>query len=157
MSQSVHAIVMRRFNVSAKWVFAAWFDPVWPGRWMFGPDAGDERIVRLSLDPRVGGKFSFTVSRGGSETEHIGEYLALDRPQLLAFTWATGDCPPGKGRAIVEITPCDAGCDVKLTHVLGAGWSAYVDRAAETWTRMLDVLEQVIAEESGLSALGVSP
>ena len=157
MSPPVHAIVLRRFNASAEWVFAAWFDPVWLGRWMFGPDVHDERIVRLSLDPRVGGKFSFTVSRGGIETGHVGEYLALDRPRLLAFTWAAGDYPPGKRRVIVEITPSDAGCQVKLTHVLGAGWSAYVDRAAETWTRMLDVLEQVIAEESGLSALGVSP
>ena len=50
MSDPVHAIVLRRFNVAAERVFDAWFDPVWLGRWMFGPNIRDERIVQLELE-----------------------------------------------------------------------------------------------------------
>ena len=153
MSQPVHAIVMRRFDVSAEWVFAAWFDPVWLGRWMFGPD---EHVVRLALDARAGGKFSFVINRGGTEIDHVGEYLELDRPQLLVFTWATRDSLPELGRVIVEITPRDPGCDVKLTQVLGSGWSADADRAAAVWSRMLDSLERAMAAEGRLHAVEIS-
>lgn len=145
MTESVHAVVLRRFDVSAERVFAAWFDPVWLGRWMFGPNVRDERIVHLDLEPRVGGRFSFAVNRDGTAIEHVGEYLEVDRPRLLVFTWATHDRLPGTSRVIVEITPRDRGCDVKLTQVIGANWSAFVDQAAAAWSRMLDALERALA------------
>lgn len=153
MNPPVHAIVMRRFDASAERVFAAWFDPVWLGRWMFGPGVRDERIVRLTLDARVGGKFSFVVNRQGTEIDHVGEYLEIDRPHLLVFTWATRDSLPETSRVIVEITPRDSGgCEVKLTHMMGANWSAYVDKAAHAWTKMLDALERAIAQDGGVKS-----
>jgi uncharacterized protein YndB with AHSA1/START domain len=145
MSQPVHAIVMHRFSAPAERIFDAWFDPVWLGRWMFGPAIRDERIVRLTLDARVGGKFSFVVNRQGQDIDHVGEYLEIDRPHLLAFTWGTRDSLPETSRVIVEIMPRESGCEVKLTHVMGAGWSAYVDRAADSWSKMLDALERALA------------
>lgn len=147
MSQPVHAIVLHRFGVSAERVFDACLDPAWVGRWMFGPEVREEQIVRLALEPRVGGKFSFVVRRNGTEIDHVGEYLAIDRPRLLAFTWATRDQLPDTSRVIIEITPRDDGCDVKLTHVMGAQWSAFVDRAASAWSKMLDVLERIIVQD----------
>lgn len=150
MSQPVHAIVMHRFKAPAERVFEAWFDPVWLGRWMFGPGVRDERIVGLTRDARVGGKFSFVVNRLGTEVAHVGEYLEIDRPQLLVFTWATRDRLPETSRVIVEITPRDSGCDVKLTQLMGAQWSAYVDKAADVWTTMLDALERAIARDDGV-------
>lgn len=145
MSQHVHAVVMRRFDVSAERVFDAWFDPAWLGRWMFGPSVRNERIVHLDLEPRVGGKFSFVVERNGAEIDHVGEYLEIDRPRLLVFTWATRDSLPEMSRVIVEIAARDRGCDVKLTHVMGANWSAFIDKAAASWTKMLDALERALA------------
>jgi uncharacterized protein YndB with AHSA1/START domain len=152
MSQPVHAIVLRRFDASAERVFAAWSDPVWLGRWMFGPGVRDERIVRLTLEARVGGKFSFVVNRQGTEVEHVGEYLEIDPPRLLVFTWGTRDSLPETSRVIVEITPRDSGCEVKLTHLMGAKWSADVDKAADAWTKMLDALERAIAQNCGVNA-----
>jgi uncharacterized protein YndB with AHSA1/START domain len=145
MSLPVHAVVLHRFSVSAERVFDAWFDPEWLGRWMFGPNVRDERIVRLTLDARVGGKYSFVVERNGAAIDHVGEYLEIERPRLLVFTWATRDTLPDISRVIVEITPREQGCDVKLTHLMGARWSAFVDQAAESWTKILDALERAIA------------
>ncbi len=148
MSQPAHAIVMHRFDVAAERVFDACLDPAWVGRWMFGPDVRDEHLVRVTLEARVGGRFSFVVRRSGLEVEHLGEYLAIDRPRLLVFTWATRDHPADASRVIIEITPHGQACDVKLTHVMGAHWSAHVDEAASTWSRMLDALEQAMAAET---------
>jgi uncharacterized protein YndB with AHSA1/START domain len=148
MTQPVHAVVLHRFSVAPERIFDACLDPAWVGRWMFGPNVRDERIVRLTLDARVGGKYSFVVDRAGTEVDHVGEYLEIDRPRLLAFTWATRDNLEQPSRVIIEIAPRDAGCEVKLTHVMGANWSAYVDRAAGAWSKMLDALERAIAQES---------
>jgi uncharacterized protein YndB with AHSA1/START domain len=147
VSQPVHAIVLRRFPVSPERIFDACLDPQWVGRWMFGPNVRDEQIVRLTLDARVGGKFSFVVERVGAQVDHVGEYLEIDRPRLLVFTWATRDASADRSRVIIEIAPHEAGCEVKLTHVMGEQWSAFVDRAASTWSRMLDALERAIAED----------
>jgi len=147
MSKPVHAVVMRHFDVAAERVFDACLDPAWTGRWMFGPNVGDDRLVQLSLDARVGGRFSFVVNRAGAEIDHVGEYLHIDRPRLLVFTWALRESLPEKSRVVIEVTPRAQGCEVKLTQVMGAHWSADVDRTASAWSRMLDALERAIARE----------
>lgn len=151
MSQPLHVVVLHRFAVSPERVFDACLDPAWVGRWMFGPNVRDEQVVRLNLEARVGGRFSFVVNRQGTEVDHVGEYLEIDRPRCLVFTWATRDTLPDMSRVIIEITPRDHGCDVKLTHVMGAQWSAFVDRAANAWSKMLDALERAIAQEGPAS------
>ena len=80
MNQPVKAVVSHRFAVPAERVFEAWLDPVSISRWMFGPGVRDEKIVRLTVEPRVGGKFSFVVNRQNVEIDHVGAYLELDRP-----------------------------------------------------------------------------
>jgi uncharacterized protein YndB with AHSA1/START domain len=141
MSLPVRAVVIKQFNASAGRVFDAWLDPAWIGRWMFGPNVREEQIVRLGCEPRVGGKFSFVVNRGGKEIDHIGEYLEIDRPHCLVFTWATRDSLPDTSRVIVEIVSLDEStCELTLTHVMGPNWAAFVDKAAGSWRTMLDAL-----------------
>lgn len=150
MTKPVHAVVLHHFSQPAERVFAAWLDVAWLGRWMFGPGVRDERIVRLSLDARVGGTFSFVVDRQGAEVDHVGEYQEIDRPRRLVFTWATRDSLPATSRVIVELAPRDSGCDLKLTHEMAPEWAAFVDRAAGSWTHMLAALARVLeAEPSG--------
>ncbi len=157
MSQPVHAIVLHRFAASAEQVFAAWFDPVWLGRWMFGSVVHDERIVQLTLDARVGGRFSFVVEREGEEINYVGDYLELDRPRLLVFTWGRREDLPDTSRVIVELAPRDEGCELKLTHLMGAQWSAHADEVAGIWTKLLDALEQAIRQEGGATAAETFP
>jgi uncharacterized protein YndB with AHSA1/START domain len=145
MNQPVKAVVSHRFAVPAERVFEAWLDPVWIGRWMFGPTVRDEKIVRLAVEPRVGGKFSFVVNRQNVEIDHVGEYLELDRPRLIVFTWATRDSLPNTSRVIVEILSCDGGCELTLTHVMAADWAAFVDKAAGSWRKMLEALAGALA------------
>lgn len=145
MSEPVRAVVTHRFAATAERVFDAWLDPAWLGRWMFGPNVRDERIVRLGLEPRVGGKFSYIVNRGGTDVDHVGEFLEIARPHRLVFTWGMRENLPQTSRVIVEIMPRDDGCELKLTHEMDAAWAAFVDRAAGSWRKMLDALAAAVA------------
>lgn len=151
MSQPVKAVVSRRFTTSAESIFAAWLDPEWIGRWMVGPEVRDERIVRLSVEPRVGGKFSFVVNRKGMEIDQVGEYLEVDRPHLLVFTWGIRDSRPATSRVVVEISPLDNGCELTLTHVMDSNWTAFADKAAGVWHTRLGVLDRALTETKTLT------
>jgi len=144
MKTPVQAVVVRHFTHSAERVFDAWLHTDFLGRWMFGPNVRNERIVRLTLDARVGGSFSFVVDRDGDEVDHFGAYVEIDRPRRLVFTWATRDSLPETSRVTVEIAPRDDGCDLKLTHEMGDDWIEYVQPAAGAWNKMLDSLDRAL-------------
>lgn len=123
----------------AERVFEAWLDPAVIGRWMFGPRIRHEEIVRLAVDARVGGGFSFLVQREGREIDHVGTYLEMIRPIRLAFTW--GIAPPVEtSRVIVALTPLAAGCELTLTHELHPAWAHFADQTAAGWSNMLGAL-----------------
>lgn len=144
MSPPAQAVVLRHFSVSAGSVFDAWLDPAMLGRWMFGPGVRDERIVRLHTDARIGGTFSFVVERQGTELDHVGTYLEIDRPRRLVFTWGMRENLPETSRVTVEITPETDGCRLKLTHDMAPAWAAFADQAAGSWNRMLAALEAAL-------------
>jgi uncharacterized protein YndB with AHSA1/START domain len=124
MSTPATASISKRFAVSAERVYDAWLHPSWLARWMFGPAVRDEKIVRLVNDPRVGGQFSFAVDRAGTVVDHVGEYLALERPRRLVFSWAA--------------------CQLTLHHEMAPDWANFTDRAAASWQKMADALERAL-------------
>lgn len=112
-------------------------------RWLFGPEVRDEEIVRLSIDPRVGGAFSFVVDRQGQVIEHLGKYLEIDRPRRLVFTWAVAGEKTGS-RVVVEIAPLSQGCELTLTHEMHPDWASFVSKVEESWAKMLKALEKAV-------------
>jgi uncharacterized protein YndB with AHSA1/START domain len=124
-------------------VFDAWLDPQLIGAWMFGHATPDEEVVRIAVDPRVGGSFSFVVRRNGQEIDHVGEYLEIERPRRLVFTWAVRENLPETSRVTIEITPATGGADLTLTHELDPKWAGYAERTEEGWTKILTALARV--------------
>ena len=140
----IHVCVAHRFNASPERVFDAWLDPKILGQWMFGPNVREEEIVRLRVDARVGGSFSFVVRRQGAEIDHIGEYLEINRPHRLVFTWGIRQPEPDSSRVIIEIKSAESGCELSLTHELHPDWADYADRTEAAWAKMLGVLATVL-------------
>jgi uncharacterized protein YndB with AHSA1/START domain len=136
--------VTRRFSASPERVFDAWLKPEMLGQWMFGPNVREEEIVRLTVDARVGGSFSFIVRRQGEEIDHIGEYLEINRPHRLVFTWAIRQPEPDNSRVIIEIVPVENGSELTLTHELHPDWADYAGRTEAAWAKMLGVLDTVL-------------
>lgn len=141
----VNVRVTRRFSASPEQVFDAWLDPVMIGKWMFGPALREEEVVRITLDPRVGGSFSFVVLRQGQEIDHVGEYLEIDRPRRLVFTWGISQDSPESSRVIIYIVPLENGCELTLTHELHPNWADYKSQTENAWTKMFDALAATLS------------
>jgi uncharacterized protein YndB with AHSA1/START domain len=142
--QRAVACASRRFQSDAEAVFDAWLDPQMIGSRMFDPGLRNEEAVRIAVDPQVAGRFSFVVRRQGEEVDHIGEYLEIERPRRLAFTWGVAGPAPNMSRVAIDIAPLEIGCELTLNHELHPLWADYVERAATAWTGMLDVLAAMV-------------
>jgi uncharacterized protein YndB with AHSA1/START domain len=147
-SEPVMVRVTRRYSASPERVFDAWLDPEMLGRWMFGPALRDEEVVRIGVDARVGGSFSFLVRRGGVEIDHVGTYREIDRPRRLVFTWGIAGESADESVVTIDVVPRDAGCELTLTHAMDPKWKDYADRTQAGWTRMLDVLAPTLESSS---------
>ncbi len=137
--------VERTINAPAERVFDAWLDPVWIGRFMFGPHLRDEHIVSLSNEPRVGGVFNYRVTRQGVEINHTGTYREIDRPRRLVFTWGV-DAEQGDLSVVtIELTPHGESCVLVLTHRLHPDWAEYAERTQQGWSKIVGDLVASLA------------
>lgn len=136
----VQARVTQHFAVPAERVFDAWLNPALIGQWMFGPALREEEVVQITVDGRVGGRFSFVVRRQGQAIDHVGEYLELARPRRLVFTWGIRGQAQDESRVIIEIVPQDDGCELTLLHEMAPQWADFVERSQAGWAKMVGVL-----------------
>lgn len=133
--------VSRRYAATAERVFDAWLDPKTAGKWLFATPTG--RILKVEIDARVGGKFSI-VRRDSEDIEHVGEYIEIDRPRRLVFTFAVPKFSSVHTRVTIEIAPRESGCELTLIHedIL----PDYVERTREGWGMILGNLERSLSE-----------
>ncbi len=115
VAQGEVLVVRRVIPVPRARVFAAWLDPVGMTRWMC---PGSVTRTTVALDPRVGGSFVIVMTHQDQPHEHRGEYLAIEPPSLLSFTWLS-DSTLGRPTVVtVEFHERDGGAatEVVLTH-----------------------------------------
>jgi uncharacterized protein YndB with AHSA1/START domain len=133
---AVQVRVNRVFNASAEQVFDAWFDAESAGRWLFATPTG--QMVRVEIDPRVGGSFVIVERRNGDEIEHV----EISRPRQLAFNFSVPQFSKDTTRVTIDIAPQAAGCELTLTH--DGVYAEYASRSVEGWTGILDGLANVV-------------
>ena len=108
------ALVVRRFiPVPRERVFAAWVDAGSLARWMRPTGITDARV---ELDPRVGGRFRIVMLQGREEFEHTGEYLIIEPPARLAFTWISQATDHRSTEVIIDFLERQGGTELVLTH-----------------------------------------
>lgn len=132
--------VSRQFDASAERVFDAWLDPATAGRWLFATTTGT--MVRAEIDARVGGRFRFTDRRDGEDVDHVGEYLEIDRPRRLVFTFGVPKYSAEMTRVTVEIAPSGMGCELTLTH--DGVLPEWREKTREGWGTILDGLARAL-------------
>ena len=137
MSLNVEVRVGRHFDAPAERVFDAWLDPKSAGKWLFKTPTGE--MVRCEMDARVGGAFAVVERRDGEDVEHVGEYLVLDRPRRLVFSFGVPKYSQEVTLVSIEIVTAASGCELTLTHekVLPeyasstqAGWNSILEGLA---------------------------
>ena len=132
--------VSHRFAATPERVFDAWLDPNIAGKWLFATPTG--RMVRVEIDARVGGKFVIVDRRDGEDVEHTGEYIEIDRPRRLVFTFGVPKYSPLMTRVTIDIAPTETGCDLTLTH--DGVLSEWASRTESGWAMLLDGLKRTL-------------
>ncbi len=139
------ARVSHRSRAAAERVFDAWLDPAVARRFLFATPTG--QVVRADIDARVGGTFVLVDRRDGVDVEHTGEYLEIDRPRRLAFTFRVPTYAESEDRVEIDIVPLESGCELTLTHTLAPESAEWAAGAAEGWTGILRGLAAALGEE----------
>ena len=102
---------------------------------------------RAKLDPRVGGKYQIDMVGATATFEHRGEYLVVDRPRKLSFTWIS--IPTNNQRTVVTIELEPIGKDeteLTLTHV-GFPSAESAKNHEMGWGMILDKLATKVASQ----------
>ncbi|MCX2714625.1 SRPBCC family protein [Mycolicibacterium sp. J2] len=101
MTETVTARVERIMPADPAVVFDEWLDPESLAEWMCPrPD----RCVAVTVQPHVGGKVRFDVDHAGGLVIISGQFLAIERPRLLRFTWSNSDWPDPTATSVVTVT-----------------------------------------------------
>lgn len=135
------ALVVRRvLRVPRERVFAAWLDPALMTRWMC---PGDTHSASVELDPRVGGKFRIVMHHGRGDAEHWGEFLAIEPPARLSFTWISASTLRQPTLVTVELFERGVETELVLTHRRLP--PDKIEAHRKGWTDIVAKLEEVLA------------
>ena len=107
-------MLRRTFAADIDRLFDALTQPDAIREW-FGP--GSFRVRHAAADLRVGGAWVIEMeSPEGNAHDVGGEYLEIDRPRMVAFSWAWANEPSEVSHVRYTLTPADDGTTLTLTH-----------------------------------------
>jgi uncharacterized protein YndB with AHSA1/START domain len=141
MSQAEsEAVVIRRLIPAPReQVFAAWLDPKSVAQWM---QPGNVAHTTVEIDPRVGGTFRIVMAHGGGDADHWGQYLIIEPPSLLSFTWVSANTDLQPSVVTIELREMASGTELTLTHRrLPAG---KIEAHREGWTDIVRKLSEAL-------------
>jgi uncharacterized protein YndB with AHSA1/START domain len=127
-------VVIRQLAAPVEQVFDAFLTEKVAQHFLFATATG--LMITTRIDARVGGRYDFTERRPEmGDVRHVGEYLEIERPRRLVFTFGVPQFDPRMTRVTIDIAPTQAGCEVTLTNE-GVP-DAYVERNREGWRTIL--------------------
>jgi uncharacterized protein YndB with AHSA1/START domain len=133
-------VVRRVIPVPRERVFAAWLDPASLAQWMC---PGDVTAATVDVDARVGGTFRIVMAHGRGDTDHWGEYLVIEPPSLLSFTWISANTERLGTVVTVEFLQRGGSTELVLTHRRLP--PAKVDAHRKGWTDIVRKLGETLA------------
>lgn len=126
----------RRFDAPPERLFDAWTDPKLAAGWLFTTPGSEAHTSEIDL--KVGGRWEIVDRRGGVDYRAIGEYLEIERPRRLVFTFGMPQFADGFSRVTVEIAPDGAGA--VMTLVQEALPAEAIPALEQGWREMFDQL-----------------
>ncbi len=134
--------VTRRFEAPAEAVFDAWLDPQTAGRWLFA--TADGEMVKVAIDPKVGGRYEIVERRDGEEVLHTGVYEAIERPGRLVFSLQVPKYAANSDRVAIGVAADGGGSVLTLTQSLSEGAPASPEQIERGWSKVLDALASTV-------------
>jgi len=138
------AIVRQRLPAPPDVVYQEWTDPGKLAEWMCPRPA---RCLNVEADPRIGGTLAFDIEDAGQVFRVSGNYLTLERPHRLAFSWSCSTWPDPTIQTIVTVTIDPDGAEASIMtieHTLLP--PALIQQHAHGWAAIALQLEDALAQ-----------
>ncbi len=139
MTETATVRVQRVMPATPDEVFNEWLDRESLQEWMCPRPV---RVLDVAVEPHVGGTVRFDVDDSGTRVLITGQFLTIDRPRLLRFTWTNSNWPDPTRESLVNVAfePVgDAETLMSIEHSLlppeefasfDSGWTLTVDQLA---------------------------
>ncbi|MCX2932710.1 SRPBCC domain-containing protein [Mycobacterium sp. CVI_P3] len=143
MSETVRVVVARVMPARPEVVFDQWLDPEALQDWMCPRPV---QVLDVTVDARVGGTVRFDVDNLGKRVLISGQFLAIERPHLLKFTWSNSNWEDPTQASVVSVTFEPVGGDETLMSIehsllpptefesFHSGWNVTFDQLATRLT-----------------------
>lgn len=146
MAGGIALVVRRRIKAPAETLFRAWTEPAQLVAW-WGP-----RPVKCShaeVELRTGGRYVLVheLPDGGTITIH-GEFLVVDAPHKLVYTWLSDEGAAEKSLVTVRFEPHGDTTEIVIVHQ-DIPDEAARDSHEKGWLGCLDSLEGHVQRPEG--------
>jgi uncharacterized protein YndB with AHSA1/START domain len=130
-------VCKRRFEAPCDKLFDAWVNPLTLTKWFF--KTATSELHRAEFEPWKGGNWTVVDRREGEYFAATGQYLQIDRPHRLIFTFGMLQLSAEFIHVVVDFAWAGAGSELTLTHEylpwmgtrgLEKGWHAMFDMLA---------------------------
>ena len=134
--------IKRNVHAPIEKVFDAWLDPQMLSKFILPMKGMPE--PQVENDPRVGGKFTIIMQVGDKSLPHSGEYISIDRPNMLVFSWVSDHSIEGSRVSLEFLDLDEQTTEVTLTQVKFFDEPAMRDHEGG-WTNILETLDTYLA------------
>lgn len=105
--------MIRNFDVATERFFDAWLNPEMMRKWFFTLE-GTNKVAQNN--PQVGGTWEIIDHRDGKDYRAIGEYLEIDPPTKLVFTFKMPQFSESEDTITVELKEIQQGCELTFSQ-----------------------------------------
>lgn len=149
VSESTNEVLVlrRTFAADPQDVFQVWTTPEYMQRW-FRPS---KEFVHpfIEVDLRVGGQYRVGFQLPGGDLDVVkGEFLEVDQPQKLVYSWSWEEPHEFEGietQVTVDFLEKEGGTELVLTHERFSK-PGMQERHMEGWTGALDLLRESVPQ-----------
>jgi uncharacterized protein YndB with AHSA1/START domain len=134
--------ITRRFEATPERLFDAWTDPRLAHAWLFTTPGSERHSTEIDL--RVGGAWKIVDRRDGADYTALGEYLEIERPRRLVFSFGMPQFSAAKNRVTVEIAPDGDGAAVMTLTQEGLP-AEHIPATEAGWAEMFELLRALLA------------
>jgi uncharacterized protein YndB with AHSA1/START domain len=114
MTDAATVRVQRVMPATPDVVFDEWLDRESLREWMCPRPV---QVLDVTVEPRVGGTVRFDIDDSGTRVLISGQFLAIDRPRLLRFTWSNSDWSDPTTESVVNVAFEPVGEDETLMSI----------------------------------------
>lgn len=141
MTDDTHKVELTRvFEAPRDIVFRAFTEPALMRRWLLRGTCVDAEV-----DARVGGRYRLTGEMPYGTAVAFGEFVELDPPSRLVFTFSWEQIPIGETLVTVELEARAGETVMRFLHErFPDGQTASVHEAV--WPKDFDLLQALLAE-----------